>query len=379
MNKLYVIKVADPHFWQSCNLIQTSMVQSLESSNFDINYIDLTEIESIPNGSHLLFLADNFLWERYFPLLINKQMHFILPIYGNMTVELNRWDFIDENLRGEYISLLCASSRSLEQISQFVSSSICKLVPYPMKATKVLPTFGSKLLYAGRITPQKNILQLMNVFIKASKFNSKLELHIAGDFHDRGFHLHGLGLNLDSFKDNFFELINNSNKKIIFHNYLTQDKLSDLIDQCQYSVSMSTYHDEDFGVSIAQGFMKGHELLLSDWGGHELYLTEINRIPVNINESLIPTINQSILFKKIVRLTERENRIVNDKILENLSFSSFNTSLEKIVKSYNKYNGQSNLYRTFSTKYRINFPFKKKEDIALYSDIYSSYTGFEIK
>ncbi len=378
-NKLYVLKVDEDHFWLSCNIIQKYICEALDRAPFEVHYIDPAQVDSILPESDIFFMSDHFKWQDSLSALLGKKNHFILPVYGNMTVELDRWNYIGDNLLGENVSLLAASPRSKDQIQSLVQSGACHIVPYPMKPSIVTSSAGKSLIYAGRLTPQKNILELMSVFINARRFNSQLKLHIAGDFHDRGYHLHGYKVDMNVFKDTFYSLIKKSDGGIEYHGSLEQGSLEQVMGNCQYSVSMSTYHDEDFGVSIAQGFLKGHQLVLSNWGGHGAYNDFSDMVGVEVDEDLIPRINKKNLLSALMGLKGRVNSIVDHDLSTQLSYESFNLKISEIIQQKNEYLGQSQTFRLFSKTYRKSFPFRKKSGKSLYREVYSSYTGFEIK
>ena len=123
----------------------------------------------------------------------------------------------------------------------------------------------SLMLYAGRISVQKNIFSLLDVLEK----NPSLYLIICGD-------VDSLGLphfNSDT-KVHLPILITEEiakrklGKRIEFRNFLSQIELKQIMQACDYQISLSAHYGEDFGYSIAQGLACGLKTVLSAWGGH---------------------------------------------------------------------------------------------------------------
>lgn len=123
----------------------------------------------------------------------------------------------------------------------------------------------SLLLYAGRISVQKNIFSLFDVLEK----NPDFYLIICGDVDTLGFP------HFDSdTKINLPILIveeiakRKLSARVEFRNFLSQVELKQMMQACDFQISLSAHYGEDFGYSIAQGLATGLKSILSYWGGH---------------------------------------------------------------------------------------------------------------
>ncbi len=96
----------------------------------------------------------------------------------------------------------------------------------------------------GAIRKQKNHIEMIDICLYLIKNNIDFVIHLVGG-------------NEEEYKDKFTNAINqnNLNKYILFHNILTPEKLSKLMDNCDVNISVS--HMETFGRGIYEGLLKG--------------------------------------------------------------------------------------------------------------------------
>lgn len=277
-----------------------------------------------------------------------------------MTFEVSRWLKISKDLKGFKLAFLCASLAHKKQISNLVKSTSIFLLPYPIISTqRITKPLDEKinLVYAGRITPSKNALSLMKIFLFSMKHHDHT-LHIAGNFHDRGYHFHGLKLNFESFKKKFYNYLDMGKGRIIYHGELEQLELMKLFDTTDYFISLSTYQDEDFGVSSIQALSRGNNLILSDWGGHKdhVNLKYDFKISTFIKDKPEVKLNLKKLLKiflKSLQKNSQENKAIRIAEFEaKYSPKAFLTQLERIsMQEIQPYRGQSELFQSYSTKF----------------------------
>lgn len=395
--KIFIFYNDDTHFWYSCNVIVKAVHEALADApevtwcraSSGVSEADLCAIEksSQSNEVYVYLVSDNMNYQGIASQLTHlPDIIFIIPIYGNMTVEYVRWPELNKILKGRKVILLSASHRQCQQLSIFVEGATIKKIPYPISSMHFLDLPQSidntvHLIYSGRITIQKNIFELMKVFNDVHKQNPHLKLHIAGEFHDRGYHLHGVDIDFEGFKTEFFDFIEASHGGIEFHGFLSQEQIRKLNSQCDYVISMSTYHDEDFGVSVAQSLAQGLVPILSDWGGHPDYLDYVSGhlIPVITNKLNIPTVSTKHLFitllslKKLERTTRLSNR---NKIADYLSTSSYKRNYSHLLNErVDDYLGQNELFLKYAEICSRWYPFAKQQTALRveYMDIYKSY------
>lgn len=394
LSKIFILRNKAKHVWHSLNVIEENISRAFNSSQLPIEYFDIQDaltpeqIEKLKQHQltspvFVYFLSDNINWNRVAQQCKEiANLTYLLPIYGNMTIETKRWEQLNEILIGERVILLGASERSSEQIKILTHrGSTVTTLPYPMEIEPPLDLRPKdniiRIVYAGRITTGKNILQLMEVFTKAVNFKPHLELHIAGDFHDRGHHFHGYGISLPKLKYTFEKYIAESDSKIFYHGQLSQEELYKLYSQMDVFCSPSAYHDEDFGVSAAQAGLSGLDLILSDWGGHASFPGE-KLVRVNVDDLNIPQVDKELLFKNFLKLTKKELRQQNLELKHYLSFKKFNDEMRGFLQTPpSTYLGASSIYKQFCQATKKCQPFfgKTVEARNLYYSIYDSYLG----
>lgn len=378
-NKIIIFKSRAQHFWYSCRIIEEHILNAFKQS--DVNYeifewhesLTSDQLNSLAANSselHFYFLSDFMKQQDICSQLINSGIKgkFYIPIYGNMTVEIYRWLSLGKILQGQKVFLLGASHRSCRQISKFVDADIVE-VPFCFE-TALRKKSGKQdkleLIYAGRLTPQKNVLEMLQTFHEAHQFNPKLHLHVAGQFHDRKFHLHGYSLNIDEYNAEIRSLLNHS--AITYHQNLNQDELLKLYQRCDYFISMSTYHDEDFGMSACQAAVMNLGLILSDWGGQASFKEKSIFVPVTVNDLSLPEINKLRLLKTLIGLQANEEQT---HYSERFSYKTFIRNLETLInKDPAAFKGLTGLYDEYAKIGLKTFPFSNLERNPSKKDFY---------
>jgi glycosyltransferase involved in cell wall biosynthesis len=389
--KLIILKSTKNHFWKSCQIIEEQMLLALNKSDLDITFLELEENFSedqlnwikkyAEEDLHFFFLSDILVYQdicKRIKELNLRSTRYYFPIYGNMTVEIYRWLLLEKILKDQDVVFLGASTRSCQQIDKFINHGAVYHLPFCFE-TSSRTNDQSKtidLVYAGRITPQKNIFELISAFKYAFDFNPSIRLHIAGDFHLRMFHLHGYSIDALKFQQTFNELI--VHPGIIFHGNLDQSALSALFSRSDYFVSMSTYHDEDFGMSACQAACHGMGLILSDWGGHGDFLKNSKFVPVEVDSFNLPKITSGALIKILAGLTANSHKTSKDYYQRYFSHQLFHKKLKTLMtKAPVPYQGQSSLFHEYAHKALKGSPFHNPEQESelrnFYLSIYESY------
>lgn len=230
----------------------------------------------------------------------------------------NKWNYKIEEVRdfvfsgSHLLRFLELGNLNFEKIKIWVLSSSVKRVMtniygIPEKYIGVIPRYelfdlNSKykeakelnFVYAGRITPSKNIHHLI-CFIAELKKYREASLHIFGNFEQQPDPF------LGRFESgNYQELIWNLIKDlglsecITIHQDQGPDEWIKNIGPSSIGVSFSAFYGEDFGVSLAQLQESGHRIFCTDWGGHQDLSGEILKFPIN----LIPELETPQVFWK---------------------------------------------------------------------------------
>lgn len=395
---VFVLHNQDQHFWYSCNVIVAAVKEAFEgvagitwcSASGGLLATDLAAIKKSASlqETFIYLVSDNLNYQQIVQELQGiENIVFIIPVYGNMTVEFDRWPALSNLLRSKKVILLVASHRSGQQISLFVESATIKKIPYPVsslhfKDPLVLPPESTiQLVYSGRLMIQKNVFELMQTFLLAHKMDPRLRLHICGEFHERSHHLHGIDVDFAMYRQEFHRLVDSSGGAIIYHGFLDQTQLQSLNARCDYVISMSTYHDEDFGVSVAQALAQGLLPILSDWGGHSDFVRAFSGtlISVKLNQHNIPNIVRNHLLMALEGLQNLspQTREMNRKIAQEMfSVRAFRESFLRLLSTPVKtYEGQNSFYLNYAKVCSSRYPFYKykKFEPVEYIDIYKSY------
>jgi len=325
-----------------------------------------------------------------------KNLHFIFYIMGDMTIEVQRWIQLDKLLRDHQVSFLCASTAQLKQVNLFTNNKVAVLCQYPVESElkKTNNNDSIQLVYAGRITPQKNINKLLKVFIKASKIKKGMNLSIAGEFHSRTYPFYGSGEDNKDYKEEFFKLVKSSNGLITYHGNLCQNDLAELFSESSHLINISTYMDEDFSIVAAQAMSCGLKIITTQWGGLKDHNPPKSRytIPIFLSDNNLYQPDLGELFKALILTTPQTQELSDDVISYFKSKYSINTISQRLSSILNtngqKYCGQSELFFEYSRKYNkprftnkvIGCPFlvaseNEKEQVrSLIDRIYTSYT-----
>lgn len=158
------------------------------------------------------------------------------------------------------------------------------------------------LIYAGRLSYQKNIPFLL-YFVKAcADLGLGIKAHLYGNY-DNQFHEHLGRRNIRPLEDVLKHILEEEElRDIIFFRGQVDSKAwpETSVDQ-PIATSMSTFIGEDFGVSLAQAQEKGWPILCSEFGGHkDIYGESVCFLPSSwIGHSHLPLGIQKILAKKL--------------------------------------------------------------------------------
>lgn len=382
-----VLVSKEKHFWYSCVLLIEHMLGALSGmEDFEVVTVDqkssMDQQAFLIQSKAIIFLGDNLCWEEIIEQnLADYQGEFIFPIFGNLTIENVRWSKLASLLNGKTVKLWVASKAAHNQASKFFKQEIIFEIPFLVKerVEPYQPSETINIIYAGRITPQKNIIELLKAFEQASKLREDLRLHLAGDFHAREFHLHSM--ESKGFKELFLEMVSN-NSHVTYHGNLNQNELRGLMAKSDYSISVSTYHDEDFGHSIAQGALNGHGLLLSNWGGHRNYIEYFGakRFSIKVRAMNYAEVDYKEIAKTLIRLKQIKDDERTSNRERALEYFSEKLFCERVLKLLNtkveSFEGITSVYKDFLAVWdQKRSPFSKEGRPDLYKIIYEGYYG----
>lgn len=316
--KALIIRSSKQSLWGSCKVISPNLqacyskLSSLELHYFDIadDFLkkELTEgtetLQALadkittlkPDG--LIFIdheptAPKILSFLSFYMPVQKLPPLTFHIYGDFTFFANEWKHLGTKIKDHPVKLIVASEaqkklmsffchddQSLEQFLFPVNKSDYFFDSDERKLTRDLQGVNPDeriILYSGRVSLQKNVDLIIQEFPELYKAHQgKLRLWIAGAFDDMGAPFMGVkhhdGFMFAKLQALIESLPGEISKNITLFGQVNKTKLRQLKNAADCFISLSLYHDEDFGMSPAEALSCGLPSLLTDWGGYSSFV-----------------------------------------------------------------------------------------------------------
>lgn len=143
-------------------------------------------------------------------------------------------------------------------------------------------------LYSGRISFQKNVHYLMELFSIHYQASPNSRLIIAGVPDNLNWRDVPRAKYLNYAGEIFFEKLESlqsQNIPITYLGKLSPTELQDVYSGCDHLVSLGTFDGEDFGLSVAEGLSVGLPCALTSWGGHKefgsLHQVQLSRVEIS--------------------------------------------------------------------------------------------------
>lgn len=259
-------------------------------------------------------------------------------IYGDFTLYATQWQAIEKTLKRMRVHFYCASHRQEALVSSFFQqgTAITSRCPFPVdpkqyyyssehrQKTRRALGFSDQekvILYTGRLSLQKNILRLTREIAKHIE-NSAVPTRflLCGHFDQLGAPFFGVHLAQSEYFDQWQTLLESLPEKVRQRiSYLgnkTADELRALYNASDLYVSLSTHHDEDFGMSPLESLCSGAPCALSGWGGYASFALDSDSCllaPVEITEKGLRL--SSAIFQKNLQtlLAQKETDLERDK------------------------------------------------------------------
>jgi len=136
------------------------------------------------------------------------------------------------------------------------------------RASLGLADSSKMIVYAGRLSVQKNPDLLLLGFKEILKRNPTARLFLLGDIDHLGFPHLGRPAKTD-FPGRLTVMIERMalSEQVSFQGPVSQEKLRSYFGACDLHVSLTSHFGEDFGYSIAQGMACGAPTAVTKWGG----------------------------------------------------------------------------------------------------------------
>lgn len=355
--------------WKSCVSITSNLRQAYSALGEE--NIQSFDYDHLKGELHLELMADQlkafapdrivFLDHRPTPKhllerLIKRDLNvpLIIHLYGDFSVYCNEWLEQEALLKYFKVQFVVASSKQKKIVSQFLNQSdqVITKIPFSIDTHtfQYNENFAKKFsndyklrnqdinfIYAGRITKQKNIIALADIFKnEIAKANPNSKLFIAGDPDDTGSPFHG---EYEAPGTTQLYLEKHLGAKVQWVGSLSKDELVGAYSACDAFISLSTFHDEDFGMAPAEAACCGASLILTDWGGYTDFLNQSHNsstIGLSIDASARfhfqrEQVVQALLAQKKINPAERKLQI--EKFKGPFDIQTTSQLIQSLIKS----------------------------------------------
>lgn len=364
-------------------------------------------LDHIPNVTPLLNSLPNLYSE------VEAKPCLLIHLFGDFVLDCLSWESAGLSLEKWPVHFLVASHSQKKLVESFFHSkeSIVSVVPFPVDETVFnMNSFAENrremrmnngigdeekvFLFTGRISFQKNVELLIKTFQSLQEsfqdsFDTGMHLWIAGSIDDILLPFigkHGLS---GSHYSQLRKLMEEVSGSVKFLGNCSTDDLVKVYHASDVFISMSTYNDEDYGMSPAEALCTGLPSLLSQWGGYisfGKYSAAVQLIPVKM-ESYRPMVDSTLLKKAMMAEMFKENaslevRLKNsEEVLSQISLNAVEKQLSATLNEmpFSPVTRFSELFLQMCSRFRNHkfAPFKNEGNehqlSDLYKEVYSVY------
>ncbi|PIP90370.1 MAG: hypothetical protein COW01_02895 [Bdellovibrionales bacterium CG12_big_fil_rev_8_21_14_0_65_38_15] len=283
-----IVVIPPQSAWQSCNIIQRNLVASYKLAFPNALYIYPEQFKEQKNIKRVF-------WVPHFPhplqsgefrefYLSHKDIEYFWHVYGDFTYLIEFWQELALISSQSKNLFICASSRHEKLLKDYLGSSApTKVIPFPVDLDELnqpsqtrieirkslkLEDENHLIIYHGRISLQKNVIQVIKNFNKLPKHTHLL---ILGWFDEIALPVQNISMPMGWFRakfEQFFSLLPPSLKKRV-HIIPSPErsKVMAYLKASDSAIVAGTYHDEDYGMSVAEAISCGLKVFASNWGG----------------------------------------------------------------------------------------------------------------
>ena len=378
-----------------------------EDENFTLSGLVSSIIEHNPDK--LIFLD-----HKPHPFNVLKQLFAESPnfssdiyihIYGDFTLLFLNWMASEKYLKDRKVKFFCASDAQVGLVEKCLTGDCVSKVPFPVDSSEFfykseskdirdkygLPKDSKIYLYTGRLSAQKKISELIEGFDRAitnSTIDKNSYLILAGAFDSIGFSFGGIyefeGEYYRKWKKTLDSFHPNVQDKIKFVGMVKNSELVDYYNSSDYFVSLSTYHDEDYGMSVAEAGCCGTPLILSDWAGFKSFkfnkTTKVVKTALGIKEPKLILESIGDAFSGLVDIEAEQRKIDSKSFNDYCSVSAVATLLKKeLSASLEQFKGFNHFFSTLARleglRIKIFYDEHEKELNSNYRELYEVYAS----
>ncbi len=243
---------------------------------------------------------------------ISTEREFIIHVFGDFPLYLVEWRTVFEKLKGRSAKFICASQKQRNFIRKFFKQDEIQFVsPFPVQLDSFYHSDKARkskreelglskekvFIYTGRLSLQKRITELIELFgeaLRTKRIESNSKLLIVGKTDELGVPYldHNLicGEYFRSIDKAIIELGEFADN-IICTGVINNKELVNYYNAADHYLSLSTYHDEDYGMSVAEALCCGLPATITNWAGYRSFQLEGHEqfcqlVPVELSEYL---------------------------------------------------------------------------------------------
>lgn len=352
--KIAIITTKQNYTWTSMQEVLPALERCWEDAATKSRIINV-DVEPLRNHisflmscDALIIIAFNETVSRFIlnaRINLNLQIPLVLHVYGHATLACwpqYRFGTLDCLNEGDAFVGTCLGDLKCMEYSLLNAKTYNIPYPYFPISNAGQRNVGEKVFaYVGRLSDQKNVLQLIHSYNILLEMNSKAPaLYIYGSEDFLGWP--NLGIASTNCLDDIKKLIAkfNLNEKIFLKGFQPRELIYQTLGSDHIFVSASTHSDENFGMAAMRSLAVGGKAVLSHWGGHQefkahcpesVWTTEV--IFKNFRPQIIPEEFANCMNEALATDLTPKNILLSDyffpqkvtdsfqKILNELSFS----------------------------------------------------------
>lgn len=285
MRKIAIITTRQNYSWTSMQevipAIEKCWEESAESSriiNVDVDPLR-DHLDFIMSCEALIVIAFNETISRFIVTLrsqLNLQIPIVLHLYGHATIACwpeHRFGALDCFNAGDAFIGTCGGDLLCMEKTFINAKSYNIPYPYYPDSETKPNTKGERVFaYVGRISDQKNLHLLVLAYselLKKKVDSPPLLIYGKEDFLGSP----NTGISSHQCLDDLTKLIKHLGieNQVFFKGFQSRDEIYKTLGSEHIFVSASTHSDENFGMAAMRSLASGGRLVLSHWGGHQIF------------------------------------------------------------------------------------------------------------
>ena len=375
MKKIALVYSFQESDWFSCTVICRNLITAYELAygKENVLHIDYTRYREVSVNDLKLIFTEKidrliFIDHKPTPITFIERLMSVksdktswpemtVHVFGDYPLYLTEWRSFNQIMKGLRVKYITASERQANYLANYVAQKeLIQVSPFPVDTQKFRYKEGNgelraKLkiakdaqifIYTGRLSYQKRIVELVSTFLSCKrdkKIGENSYLILIGECDNLGQpYLSYTQLQGEYYRSiqHILEEYDDISDSVILTGNLKNDVLVEYYNTANAFISFRTYHDEDYGMSVAEALCCGLPLILTDWAGYYSFnFKEIKDqlifVPVKLGKEL-PVLDENDLQNAIQNFSNKE---INCKEIENtakkyLSIEAVSERLKKI-------------------------------------------------